>query len=323
MPLIVVPLDPANAGALTLDEWDAIVGCSKVLFERPEHPLAERLRAHGVAAGGFDTPPLADDDGWALVADERSPLVIELARSGAIVTAGVAGDFDALAAAHGGYLTRRGAAALTRLALTMARLRSDDGCPWDREQTHESLRVHLIEEAHEVLEAIDLGRTGVELEEELGDLLLQVAFHAQLAAQDDRFDLAGVADAIVAKLINRHPHVFGDTEVTGAADVVRNWEAIKATEKQRTDPFEGIPASLSALLAAYKTQKRAAGQGWTASESEATARVTEAVGADAGAESLGDALFWLVALSRARGIDPEGALRNALTRFRGSFARGG
>src|SRR5687767_2236248 len=133
----------------------------------------------------------------------------------------------------------------------MARLRSADGCPWDREQTHESLRVHLIEEAHEVLEAIDLGETGHMLEEELGDLLLQVAFHSELAARDDRFDLAGVADAIVAKLIHRHPHVFGDTEVEGAADVVRNWEAIKAEEKDRSDPFEGIPATLSALLAAY------------------------------------------------------------------------
>lgn len=227
---------------------------------------------------------------------------------------------DDLTAAHGASVTRRASLSLGRLATVMARLRSADGCPWDQEQTHESLRVHLIEEAHEVLEAIDRGAVGDELQEELGDLLLQVAFHAQLAADDRRFDIADVADGIVAKLLHRHPHVFSDLEVSGAADVIRNWEAIKATEKQRSDPFDGIPAELSALLAAYKTQKRAAPLGYEAEEGRDRSTVVERLsGSEIGPDELGDALFALVSLARARGIDPEGALRSATERFRSSL----
>jgi XTP/dITP diphosphohydrolase len=114
----------------------------------------------------------------------------------------------------------------------MARLRSSDGCPWDREQSHASLVPHLLEEAGEVLEAIQAGEVGEALEDELGDVLLQVVFHAQLAADDGRFDIEGVGNAIVAKLVRRHPHVFSDTIVAGADDVIRNWDAIKATEKR-------------------------------------------------------------------------------------------
>jgi MazG family protein len=200
----------------------------------------------------------------------------------------------------------------------MARLRSEDGCPWDREQTHESLKVHLLEEAHEVIDAIDVGHTGAELEEELGDLLLQVAFHARLAAQEDRFDLADVADAIVAKLIHRHPHVFGTTEVSSAGEVVRNWEALKAEERrgEEQDPFASIPRALPALLTAHKTQKRAARFGFAPDEAEARARLR---GALDGETDLGEALFWLVALARVRGVDPEGALRKATVRFRESL----
>jgi MazG family protein len=195
----------------------------------------------------------------------------------------------------------------------MARLRSEDGCPWDREQTHESLRVHLLEEAYEVLDSIDRGETGEELEEELGDVLLQVAFHSQLAADDDRFDMAGVADRIVAKLVHRHPHVFGETTVADAAEVIRNWESIKAEEKEREGPFESLPDALPALLLAYKTQKRAAGVGFEADEATARKHLEEALG---GTPDLGKALFWLVALARDAGIDPEGALRNATRKFR-------
>ncbi len=318
MPLLVVPLDPERAGELTLDEWDALAGCSRVVFEDPSHPLAERLRGAGVEVGPFDDDIDPGRDGWGLVVDEVSPRTVALAKDGANVSAGPIAAPDALTSAHGARVARRGAASLGRLAIVMARLRSADGCPWDREQTHESLRVHLIEEAHEVLEAIDHGAIGVELEEELGDLLLQVAFHAQLAADSDRFDISGVADRIVAKLLHRHPHVFGEKEVADADEVVRNWESLKAEEKDRVDAFEGIPASLSALLAAYKTQKRAAGLGFEATEDEARARVTERL-ADPSAEGLGEALFWLVALARASGIDPEGALRSATSRFRESL----
>ncbi|HEY7874781.1 MAG TPA: MazG family protein [Actinomycetota bacterium] len=279
MPLLVVPLDPGEVGSLSLAEWDALVACSRVLFERPDHPLAERLRAHGVDAGAFDDEPDAGRDGWAVVVDPTSARVVELAKAGATVTSGVAGSPDALTAAHGAGVARRAAAALGEAALVMARLRSPDGCPWDHEQTHESLEVHLIEEAHEVLDAIDRGATGAELEEELGDLLLQVLFHAQMAADDGRFDIEGVARGLAGKLVHRHPHVFGDVAVSGATDVVRNWETIKAAEKQRTGPFDDVPSSLPALLTAYKIQKRAAGLGWTASPAEAIEGLTKAVAA--------------------------------------------
>ncbi|MGH2806890.1 MAG: MazG family protein [Actinomycetota bacterium] len=313
MPLLVVPIAPDEAGSLTLAEWDALRACEKVLFERPDHPLAARLRAAGVQAGPFDDDPAPDRDGWALVADPSSPRVVELARGGADVSSGVAPSPDPLTAAHGAYLARRGAASLGALALVMARLRSEDGCPWDREQSHESLRVHLLEEAYEVLDSIDRGETGIELEEELGDVLLQVAFHSQLAKDDDRFDMAGVADRIVAKLLHRHPHVFGETTVADAAEVIRNWESIKADEKKREGPFEGLPEALPALLLAYKTQKRAAGVGFEAGAETARKHLDEAL---TGEVDIGEALFWLVALARAAGVDPEGALRNATRKFR-------
>jgi MazG family protein len=179
--------------------------------------------------------------------------------------------------------------------------------------------VHLIEEAHEVLQAIEDGNLKEGLEEELGDLLLQVVFHAQMAADDGRFDIAGVADAIAAKLINRHPHVFGDKEVESAAEVVRNWETIKAAEKKRADVLDDVPASLSALLYAYKIQKRAAAAGFTADADEAREKAQAALEAETDQSVLGDALFWLVALCRASGLDPEGALRSAVARFRSSL----
>jgi XTP/dITP diphosphohydrolase len=127
---------------------------------------------------------------------------------------------------------RRAQARLGELVAVMARLRSEDGCPWDREQTHVSLVPHLLEEAHEVLEAIETGEFEEALEDELGDVLLQVVFHSQLAADDARFDVEGVAAAIVAKLVRRHPHVFSDVIVSGADEVVTNWHAIKAEEKR-------------------------------------------------------------------------------------------
>ncbi|MGH2789523.1 MAG: MazG nucleotide pyrophosphohydrolase domain-containing protein, partial [Actinomycetota bacterium] len=193
MPLLVVPLGSDQTGSLTLNELDRLLACDRVLFEDPAHPLMTRL-----SDGGVDTRKLDDDidaarDGWALVADPRSPRVIELARAGAEVSSGVAPVPDALTAARGAHNLREASAALGGAALVMARLRSEDGCPWDREQTHESLKVHLLEEAYEVIDAIDAGKTGEDLEVVLGDLLLQVLFHARIADQDGRFDICGVA----------------------------------------------------------------------------------------------------------------------------------
>jgi len=143
----------------------------------------------------------------------------------------------------------------------MHRLRSPGGCPWDREQTHQSLARHLLEEAHETLEAIDSGDQG-RLREELGDLLLQVVFHAEMAMEEGSFDIDDVAEGIVTKLIRRHPHVFGDVSVDSASEVLVNWERIKAEEKGEHPVDEEIPATLPALARAAKVQRRAAGYGF-------------------------------------------------------------
>ena len=314
MPLVVVPLAPDELGALTVDEWDRLVACAHVLFERPDHPLVERLGAAGVACGAFDDEPDATRAGWGLVADPASPRVLDLARAGAVVTSGTARAPDSLSAAHAAPLVRRAGASLGALAVVMARLRSDDGCPWDREQSHASLARHLLSETYEVLEAIETGAVGPELEEELGDVLLQVAFHSRLAEQDGRFDLAAVADGIVAKLLHRHPHVFGDVEVGDAAEVLRNWEAIKAAEKRRADPFEGIPGSLPALVAATEAQKRAGARGFAVDAAAARRRAAAAL--ERVEPDVGEALFWLVAVARAAGVDAEAALRAATRSFR-------
>ena len=319
MPLLVVPLAPEDAGLLTVAELDALVACDLVVFERPDHPLVPVLRERGVPCGPFDDEPEADWEGRALVADPGSERVLELARRGAAVSLGPLDLPDAVTAAHGASVARSAAVACARLAAIMARLRGPDGCPWDREQSHASLQVHLLEEAYEVIEAIDDGLLGRELEEELGDLLLQVFFHARIAAQEGRFDIAGVARSIAAKLIARHPHVFGDVEVAGADEVLANWETIKAGEKQRTGPFEGIPPQLPALMAAAKTQARAARLGFEEEEQAALARVCAALDRlSSGEDCLGEVLFWLVAVARARGVDPEAALRQATGEFRAS-----
>ena len=316
MALVVVPLAAEETTMLTLAEWDLLLSCVRVVFEDPDHPLIDRLRAQGATAGPFDDEPQADDEGWALVARPDSLRIGALAAAGAQVTSGAATVPDDMTAARGAYIGRRAASALGTLALIMARLRGPGGCPWDAQQTHGSLRIHLQEETHEVLEAIDAGHLGAELEEELGDVLLQVAFHAQMAADDQRFDFAGVAEHVCAKLVRRHPHVFGDVEVGSADEVITNWEAIKRSEKGRADPFEGIPKGLPALQTAYKTQKRAAGLGFRATSEQALAHAREQLAGEVDEASLGDALFWTVAAARAVGVDPEAALRSALARFK-------
>ena len=322
MPLLVVVAAVDDADSLTLGEWDSLRSRQQVLFEQPHHPLAARLADAGVTAGPFDDEPDPADATRALVAEPGSARVIELARAGAEVRVGASRPPDQLTAAHGSAVARRAADSLGTLALVMARLRGDDGCPWDQEQTHESLRVHLLEEAYEVLDAIDRGALEGDLEEELGDVLLQVYFHAQLAADDGRFDVATVADRLVAKLVYRHPHVFAETVVDGAADVVRNWESLKAEEKKRAGAFDDVPEALPALLYTSKVQKRAASVGFQPTEEEALGRLSAAVaelGQGPTPEGFGDVLFWFVAVARTRGIDPEGALRRAATRFRDSF----
>lgn len=197
---------------------------------------------------------------------------------------------------------------LLDLVAVMDRLRSPGGCPWDAKQTHQSLLPYLLEETHEVVEAIESGDRE-HLLEELGDLVLQVIFHARLAEEDDAapFDVDDVAAGIVAKLVRRHPHVFGDTEVDGPEQVHHNWEQIKAAEKQRTGVFEGVPLTLPALARAQKMLSRLE----RAAGGDALAEFAAAGAGDEVADRLLDA----VALAARRGVDAEGALREALRRL--------
>src|SRR5437867_12307885 len=155
---------------------------------------------------------------------------------------------------EGPVSSRAGGERLLDLVRVMARLRGPGGCPWDLEQTHRSLARHLLEETHETLEAIDSGDPS-RLREELGDLLLQVVFHAEMARQEGTFDIDDVAEGITSKLVRRHPHVFGDVEVDSAAEVLVNWERIKAEEKGEHAVDEEIPATLPALSRAAKVQR--------------------------------------------------------------------
>jgi MazG family protein len=231
-----------------------------------------------------------------------------------------------------------------------ARLRAPDGCPWDREQTHQSLRKHLLEEAYEVYDALEAGATPA-LAGELGDLLLQIVLHAQLAAEAGVFDLADVQAAIATKIVRRHPHVFGEAEARTASDVNRQWERIKATERadaaaadgDADDPataapkgaLDGIAGSLPALAASQEMQERAAniGYDWPSidgvldkviEEIEELREAAAEADADGGAvdhwaEEFGDLLFVLVNVARKRDVDAEAAMRAANAKFRRRF----
>ena len=224
---------------------------------------------------------------------------------------------------------------IERLVEIMARLRSPSGCPWDREQDHRSLKRYAIEEALELADAIDEAlETGrdAHLVEELGDLLLQVVFHAQIGAESGRFDLGDVIDAICEKLIRRHPHVFGDAALADARAVERRWHEIKRREKGdeagAASIFAGLPRELPALLYAREVQARAARVGfdWESADG-ALEKVAEEVREIAEArassgedrrrleEEWGDLLFSLVNVARHDGIDPESALRAGARRF--------
>ncbi|MEA3459433.1 MAG: nucleoside triphosphate pyrophosphohydrolase, partial [Chloroflexota bacterium] len=195
---------------------------------------------------------------------------------------------------------------LTSLQDVVARLRAPGGCPWDREQTHRSLRPELLEETYEVLEALDAGDVD-KLCEELGDLLLEVVFHIQLAAEAGEFKLPQVIEGIVTKLKHRHPHVFGEVKVTGASEVLRHWEEIKREERGgKGSALDGVPRTLPALARAQDLQRRAARVGFDwpyvegvlAKVAEEVQELKEAAGKEKQEEELGDLLFSLVNLAR-------------------------
>ena len=218
------------------------------------------------------------------------------------------------------------------LRLLMARLRGPDGCPWDKEQTPQTLRKYVIEEAYEVVEAIDSGSAS-KLSEELGDLLLQVVFHAQLASETGTFALSEVTRSIVEKLVRRHPHVFGTVQVSGSDQVLTNWEQIKRAEpgyEDRTSLLDGIPPALPALMRALEVSRRVVKVGFEwPGVGEVLDKVEEEIGelraeiaageTGRAADELGDLLFTLVNIARQLKIDPEDALRRMTLRFAKRF----
>lgn len=214
--------------------------------------------------------------------------------------------------------------AFEKLVEIMSRLRGPDGCPWDREQTHDSLKPYLLEEAYEVLEAVDR-RDFEDLREELGDLLLQPVFHAQLAGEAGLFDIHDVLDTLNEKLIRRHPHVFGEAFIADSDEQVRHWEKIKKSEGKKS-ALDGVPVTAPSLLRAYRTQQKAAAVGFDWPDAapvwdkirEELGELEEAVAGmkrEAVEEELGDLLFAIVNLSRFLRANPEEALRKSVEKF--------
>lgn len=312
--LVVLQTSPRiPAGVLSRAAWQAIDAADLVLAADPSGPMPAALAAQGVEVQGQPdssaTSLLAlaaeQDVVWlldeAVEADLLHGLADEAVRRTQISpTAGpsepaaeieiLVGSFDPIGAR------------LLDLVEVMDRLRRE--CPWDQEQTHESLLHYLLEEAYETVEAVETGDRA-HLSEELGDLLLQVMFHARIAAEhpETPFTIDDVAAGIVDKLVRRHPHVFADTEVSGATEVESNWDAIKAAEKSRDSAMEGIPLGLPALSLAHKVVSRAVRAGISVESG------TGAAATDARSDELADLLLAGVVAAHAAGADPEQLLR--------------
>ncbi|UPK74291.1 MazG family protein [Nocardioidaceae bacterium SCSIO 66511] len=276
-------------GTLTLDAWDALRTTPLVVPAVLDDPTAVAVRAAGVAVASSPEP--AGDDLRTRL-ERRGPDLVWLAPRGEAVPAGLiplVGSADP----EGG--------ALVRMAEIMRRLRQR--CPWDAEQTHESLATYLLEEAYETLEALDAGDTDA-LREELGDVLLQVYFHAEIARESGSWSVDDVAQGLIDKLVRRHPHVFADVDVRDAGDVEANWDRLKAAEKQRASVLDGVPIALPALAYAEKVSTRLRRAGaldvWR----------TPAIDADAEAR-IGRELLDVVLAAHEAGVDAEGALRRA------------
>lgn len=230
-------------------------------------------------------------------------------------------------------MTQSPGALFERLIDTMRRLRGPDGCPWDREQTRTSLKPFLLEEAYEVIEAIESERPEA-LREELGDLLLQVVFHAQVAVEQGEFDVVAVLEGLIGKLVSRHPHVFGEATVATAGEALTQWEAIKQREARAAgrprSVIDGVPRALPSLLRAQRTQDKAARINFDWPDAGAAWRKVEEEMREVGAalaegqrhriqEELGDVLFSVVNAARLSGIDAEEALQGAIDKFRRRF----
>ncbi|PWB68524.1 nucleoside triphosphate pyrophosphohydrolase [candidate division GN15 bacterium] len=218
-----------------------------------------------------------------------------------------------------------------RIVLLFAILRSPEGCKWDRAQTHETLLPYLIEEAYEVVESIETGRYG-DLKEELGDLLTQVVFHAQLASERGEFDLDDVITQVVGKLVARHPHVFGEPKDLDPQQVRDQWERIKTESGEKESVLAGLPRTMPALTMAFRMGEKAGGVGFDWKQAaDVVDKIDEELGElkeelaapqvdpDRLSEEIGDLLFAVASLGRKLHIEPEVALRKALEKFRNRF----
>lgn len=329
--LFLVGMGPGPVEDLTLRSWELLASGLPVRISDASHEVSQTLMARGFSIEVFDITvqgehalvDWAEANGRAVFAVAGTPFEVkelEILLNAAkdridveIVPALSHQDrlpaSDPLTGSYAVGASVRGARAFARLVSVMARLRAPGGCPWDAEQTHTSLAIHLLEEAHETLDAIDRGDAG-DLEEELGDLLLQIVFHSEIAAEQGHFEIGDVVEELTAKLVHRHPHVFGETQVSGPGEVVANWEALKSTQKGRTSLADGIPGNLPALLLAHKVQRRLSGAG---TPHEASIDRLEALMSElrerAAEDTIGKVLFEVVGVAMAEGIDPEGALR--------------
>jgi XTP/dITP diphosphohydrolase len=291
-------------GLMSWAAWQAISSADRVLASSQDSPVFRAVTAAGHRVDVLPSPSAAELLSLAgsgqvvwLASDEESERMP--ATLAAEIVAGSGPEVEVL---HASYDVP--GARLLDLVTVMDRLRTS--CPWDKEQTHRSLAKYLLEESYETLEAIENDDT-THLREELGDLLLQVYFHARIAAEDpdEPFTIDDVAAGIVDKLVHRHPHVFAGLDVTGADEVEANWETLKAAEKGRGSVLDGIPWALPALALADKVAGRAEKAGVAA---------TAGAPAPAG-EELGDQLLALVVGARVAGEDPEQALRDAVRRL--------
>ena len=317
--LVLLATSPRVApGLLALDAWDTLRLADEIWFGQPEHPQVPALRHAGIPLTFVDEPPrmlaqrllaAATDDRlvvWLLDPAGDPAMSTAITEALTVRAAAATGTTPELELLAGSYDLP--GAHLLDLVAVMDRLRSPGGCPWDAKQTHESLVRYLVEEAYELVEAIEGGDRD-HLREELGDVLLQVVFHARIAGEDatDPFDVDDIADGIVAKLVSRHPHVFGAAEARTAEHVEANWDRIKAAEKGRTSVLDGIPPGLPALASAEKLLGRVGRAGLDVPLPPAGSP-DEPVG-------LGDTLLGLVAAARAAGLDAEAELRRAVRRY--------
>jgi XTP/dITP diphosphohydrolase len=317
-------------GLLTWQAWSALRAADRVLACSPGHPLIPALTAAGVVPAVVDAPPPSDGAGLAaflssFVSSAGGPAVWLAPQDSPVEQALLSGLSVPYQVLNGSYDLP--GAHLLDLVSVMDRLRVS--CPWDREQTHESLLPYLLEEAYEAAETIETDDLGA-LREEIGDVMFQAFFHARIAAErpsaDGGFTIDDVADTLAAKLVRRHPHVFGSVSVSSAADVNANWEEIKKEERaakagsaagaDAPSVLDGVPFGQPALSLAAQLQRRAARAGITVSADEYPA--DPAAGNALTARRVGDALMALVARAREAGLDPELELRAAARRFAGS-----